>query len=170
MWAEIVLKRKHMKQIKNFIATACFCSITVIGISQRETIVFEDGTKVELEQKSVDPSDGPELMISFFPTSFLQGPVMSFVQASIYKPKNFIARNLIKQTQTTKGIKEGEELKLPELNVDINLREINEVRRSRTLMVGGGKAGSPSELSAGHSKSKSPSHEGATSEGASAAV
>jgi hypothetical protein len=37
-------------------------------------------------------------------------------------------------------------------------------------MVGGGKAGSPSELSAGHSKSKSPSHEGATSEGASAAV
>jgi hypothetical protein len=38
-------------------------------------------------------------------------------------------------------MKEAQELKLPELNVEINpsqLRDIIEVRRSRTLMVGGG--------------------------------
>ena len=70
-----------------------------------------------------------------------------------HKPKNFIARNIIKQghSTTAKGVKEAEELKLPVIDVEISpsqLKGIIDVRRSRTLMVGGGGANSPSERSA----------------------
>jgi hypothetical protein len=75
-----------------------------------------------------------------------------------HKPKNFIARNIIKQSQTAR--KEVEDLKLPELNAEINPSHLRNAgnERSRTLVVGGG-APSPSEISVGKHQSRSPSNE-----------
>jgi len=69
-----------------------------------------------------------------------------------HKPKNFIARNIIKQghTTTAKAVKDAEELRLPVIDVEISPSQLKGIdnRRSRTLMVGGGGANSPSERSA----------------------
>ena len=75
-----------------------------------------------------------------------------------HKPKNFIARNIIKQGGTNKQTLQEDPLVLPIIEENNSqIYEKNENRRSRTLMVGGGRGNSPSELSAARSKSRSPS-------------